>query len=163
MIASLTKFIVLSNVGASDFENDSSRSSPRPSFPLNRVGSPAGRHRMAHTSHRLSPRHRHRAVLLAANQADTPHRTKSDGGTIDGTGDGEESDLWISCASRHACGCAPPLHGILETVEKAESHTRLHHLNICVPPCLPTGEPRRAKRNRISPRLSTRQAGRNKI
>ena len=78
----------------------------------------------------------------------------------DGTRDGAEAGLWISCASRPAWYYAPQLHAILGTVEKAESDTRSHHLNICVPSCLPTGEPRRAKRNRISPRLSTRQAGR---
>lgn len=76
-------------------------------------------------------------------------------GRATGRGNGAESDLWISCASRHVCGCVPPLHGILETVEKTESHTRLHHLNICVPPCLPTGET--DKRNEIGSRHAYRQ------
>lgn len=64
-----------------------------------------------------------RAALLAAGRADTTCRTKSDGGTRNGTGDGEKSRLWISYVPRLAFDCAPRLHAIFKTVEKAEANT----------------------------------------
>lgn len=142
---------------------DPSRSPPRPSSPLNRGGSSAGYHRPAHTSHRLSPHLRNiaiRAALLAAGRADTTSRTKSDSETRDGTRGGAGPDLWISCVSQSACDCAPKLHAIFVTVEKAESYMIPHHRNICVSPCLPLNGPTRAARNRISPRSTTRRTGR---
>lgn len=71
----------------------------------------------------------------------------------DGTGRNARSDLWISCAYRHAWNCAPQLHGIFETVEKVESLYEPHHLNVCVPPCLPTDGTIGSARNDIAPLL----------